>query len=287
MKISISFNKRLLIRALYLLSIAGAALLAMPTRAGAQLYVSQVQAGIVSEYNASTGALIKADFITGLSTPNALLLSGSDLLVANEAGSVGKYNASTGAAINQSFITGTNFEPIGLALSGTDLFVANISNDTVGKYNASTGAVIKVPFITKLPATSSIGLGVFGTTILFVAEEGQSKLDKYVISTGAAKVALTLKNPNPYGVAVLGSDLFVTSLSAGTISEYNVKTGAVIKASFITGLNFPTQIAILNDTLYVVNYGGGTVGEYNAKTGAVMNASLISGLTAPWGIAVQ
>ena len=109
----------------------------MPTRAGAQLYVSQVQAGIVSEYNASTGALIKADFITGLSTPNALLLSGSDLLVANEAGSVGKYNASTGAAINQSFITGTNFQPIGLALSGTDLFVANISNDTVGKYNAT------------------------------------------------------------------------------------------------------------------------------------------------------
>jgi hypothetical protein len=287
MKISISFNQGLLIRALCLVSITGAALLVMATRAGAQLYVSQVQAGIVSEYNASTGALIKADFIAGLSTPNALLLSASDLLVANEAGSVGKYNASTGAAINQSFITGTNFQPIGLALSGTDLFVANIYNETVGKYNVTTGAAIKVPFISKLAPTSSIGLGVFGTTILFVAEEGQSKLDKYLISTGAAKAALKLKNANPYGVAVLNDDLFVTSLSAGTISEYNVKTGAVIKASFISGLNFPTQIAILGDTLYVVNYAAGTVGKYNAKTGAVINASFISGLTAPWGIAVK
>jgi WD40 repeat protein len=286
MKISSIVNRRLLFRALSVFLIAGAGLLAVPKRADAQLYVTQVQAGTVGEYNATTGAVINASFITGLSAPNALLLSGSDLLVANESGSVGEYNASTGAAINQSFITGTNFQPIGLALSGTDLFVANIADETVGKYNVTTGATIKVPFISKLPATSSIGLGTFNT-LLFVAEEGQSKLPKYLISTGGAKGAVKLKDASPYGVAVSGSDLFVTSLSAGTISEYNAKTGAVIKASFITGLNLPTQIAILGSDLYVVNYGAGTVGEYNVKTGAVVNASLISGLTDPWGIAAQ
>jgi hypothetical protein len=284
MKIRIDF--RVLLRALYLMLIAGSALLAIPRCADAQLYVTQVQAGTVSEYNATTGALMNASFITGLSTPNALLLSGNNLLVANEAGSVGEYDATTGAAISQSFITGTNFEPIGLALSGADLFVANLSNATVGKYALKTGKAIKVDFVAKLPATSSIGLGTLGT-ILFVAEEGQTKLDKYTTGSGAKKGSVKLTDPSPYGVAFLSDTMFVTSLSAGTIDEYNGKTGKLIKASFITGLSFPTQIAVLSNTLYVVNYESGTVGEYDAKTGAVMNATFISGLTAPWGIAAK
>jgi hypothetical protein len=44
--------------------------------------------------------------------------------VGNDA--VGEYNATTGAAINPSFITGLN-GPYGLALSGNDLCVANVS----------------------------------------------------------------------------------------------------------------------------------------------------------------
>ena len=107
----------------------------------AQVYISLVGDGVVSEYDEVTGQLINANFITGLSQPNELVLSGEVLFVANRGGSVGKYDAKTGAAISQSFITGTNFQPVGLALSGDDLFVANEADGTVGKYNAQTGKV--------------------------------------------------------------------------------------------------------------------------------------------------
>ena len=50
-----------------------------------KLYVSQVLSGsgTVGEYNATTGAAINANFITGLSLPAKLVLSGNNLFVAN------------------------------------------------------------------------------------------------------------------------------------------------------------------------------------------------------------
>ena len=66
--------------------------------------------------DATTGTLINANFITGLSSPFGLALSGYNLFVANQPGlSVGKYDATTGTAINASFIAGLS-SPQGLAL---------------------------------------------------------------------------------------------------------------------------------------------------------------------------
>jgi hypothetical protein len=136
----------------------------MPRRADAQVYISLIADGVVSEYDEVTGQLINANFITGLSGPNELVLSGDILFVANQDGSAGKYDARTGAATTQSFITGTNFEPVGLALSGANfitglgypyqlavlgdkLFVTDGGAPAVGEYDARTGAVINATFI--------------------------------------------------------------------------------------------------------------------------------------------
>jgi hypothetical protein len=82
-----------------LILIAVTAVWAIPRNACAQLYIAQQGAGersgVVREYDASTGAVINARFITGLQQPVALALSDDDLFVANMGGSVGKYNAAT------------------------------------------------------------------------------------------------------------------------------------------------------------------------------------------------
>jgi hypothetical protein len=54
-----------------------------------------------------------------------------------DAGFVGEFDGTTGAAINANLITGL-YGPVGLALSGNTLFVANYLDGTVGAYNAST-----------------------------------------------------------------------------------------------------------------------------------------------------
>jgi len=72
MKTSITSNFRPLLRAFYPFVIAIAVLWAMPRNAHAQLYVTQRGAGIVGEYDATTGFAINANFITGLNGPIGL-----------------------------------------------------------------------------------------------------------------------------------------------------------------------------------------------------------------------
>src|SRR5271166_6737806 len=132
-------------RALSMLLVGMAALWAIPRSARGQIYVSN---GFdrVGKYDATTGAAINANFITGLSQPTGLALSGNNLFVADYSNnSVGKYDATTGATINADFITGLQ-SPLALASSGNILFVAY--DRTVGKYDATTGAAINANFIT-------------------------------------------------------------------------------------------------------------------------------------------
>ena len=111
MKTNIASIWRPCLRAFGSFVIAGVALLAMPGKSGAQqLYVTNMPggAGVVSEYNAETGEMIKAKFITGLTLPFGLVVKDNWLFVVDETGFVGKYNASTGKAINAGLISGLN-----------------------------------------------------------------------------------------------------------------------------------------------------------------------------------
>ena len=77
----------------------------------------------IGKYDATTGAVIKADFITGLGEVGGLAVFGSEekavLFVTDRnedgGGTVGEYDANTGFTINRHFITGLDF-PTGIAV---------------------------------------------------------------------------------------------------------------------------------------------------------------------------
>ena len=113
----------------------------MPRNAHAQsLYVSHIPA--LSEYNAITGELIDANFITGVD-PFALVVDESEqyLFVGRYPGSVGKYEPTTERPININFITGLN-RPSAFALLGDKLFVVDETRGTVDVYDTGAGKVI-------------------------------------------------------------------------------------------------------------------------------------------------
>ncbi len=68
---------------------------------------------------------------------------------------------------------------------------------------------------------------------------------------------------------------------AGEVSEYNAATGALVNASFVSGLGDPLGIAVSGNDLYVTDETKGTIGEYDATTAAAINASLVSALPIP------
>ena len=122
---------------------------------------------------------------------------------------------------------------------------------------------------------------------LFVTNFGNGKIGAYTTSGAVVNASLVSGLSQPVGIAVSGSNIYVTEKFNGTIGAYNTTSGAVVNANLVSGLNNPSGIAVSGSNIYVVNEQNGTIGAYNTTSGAVVNANLVSGLNNPSGIAVS
>jgi hypothetical protein len=201
-----------------------------------------------------------------------------------------------GTMVNASLITGLN-EPSGIAVSGSNLFVANISTGTVGEYTTG-GAMVNPSLITGLHFPQAIA--VSGSN-LFVPDSGSGtagtgKVAEYTTSGAVLNTSLITGLNYPVSIAVSGGNLFVVNggtlnvnganfvPGTGSIGEYTT-SGATVNASLISGLTNPSSIAVPGANLFFPNYTGGTIGEYTTA-GAMVDTSLVSGLNSPAGIVV-
>jgi hypothetical protein len=90
------------------------------------------------------------------------------------------------ATVNASLISGLN-EPIGIAVSGSDLFVANYyGGGTVDEYTTA-GATVNAALLSGLSSPS--GIAVSGSD-LFVANAGNDTIGEYTTSWALVNAAL-------------------------------------------------------------------------------------------------
>jgi len=176
----------------------------------------------VGAYNATTGAVINASFITGLgldSTPAGLALSGNNLLVADSFDHVQEYNATTGAAINTSFITMPGV--VAILLSGNTLYAASASNGgLISEYNATTGTAINANFIVN--GGGNVGLALSGND-LFVSRSNAT-VNEYNATTGALITGnfipplATATNANGIAVAPIPEPSVWSMIALGSVA---------------------------------------------------------------------
>ena len=291
MKTMITSNSRPLCRALCTLLLGITVLWVMPVSARAQLYVSQLgngsnNNGSVGEYDAA-GHAINASFITGLTDPNGLALSGDNLklfVAITGTNTVAEYDATMGT-FNTNLITPGLNEPVGLALSGDDLFVTSFLGGTVGEYNFTAKAFI-ANFITGL--NHPWGLALSGNNLFVANNSGGTAgtVGKYDATTGhAISTFIPITGVGSgFGLALSGNNLFVANASSGTVGEYDATTGDLINPNFITNVPGASALALSGKNLWMA-YSGTTVGEYDI-TRQTFNANFITGLTEPVGLAV-
>ena len=280
-------TKRPLLR-LPLIFASGLLLLHYPVTASAQyLYVANTN--YIGLYDATTGAAINTNFISGLHYAQGMAVLGTNLFVANgDTLSIAEYNAFTGAVITTNFISWSFFtgnQPYGLAFSGTNLLVASTAG-YIGEYNSTTGAAINTNFITGLYQPKDITIS--GNNLYVTDWNGTfSRVAEYDATTGAPiNTNLTGRLYLPTGIAVTGTNLYVATSSSNKVSEFNATTGATISSTFISGLNQPQNLASLGTNLFVANYGSKSIAEYNAITGALISSNFITGLNSPLAMLV-
>jgi len=282
--------------------------------AHAQLYLSHagtlspVGNDTVSEYNSINGSLIKANLITGLNDPEAIVFSDNNLFVTTNISlplafpfiEVGEFDAAMGTAINDtqtSSVTTTNgTATVTFVRPFSQIPTVNLSNfmpvvvvnpppATPPSPVATVNSVTTTGFVVNVVDTST-GLPADGTAS-WTAVGG----------TGGIMVPAPLVSSWPV-IAVSGNNLFL-GLTAngtlggtanGTIGEYDITTGKAINANLITGLSWfdVTAITVSGNNLFVAHIGPPpTIDEYDATTGSLIKAGFILPVESPWSLAVS
>jgi PKD domain len=303
MKIIFRSNLRRLRRSLCTVLIGIAALWVMPGSAQAQqvLLVSQGSGGLngsVNAYDANTGALIKANFISGFTSPSAMLVSGNTLYVASgevNGGFINTYNPTTGTLITPNFIVNTGLfgqinGAVGIGVANNTLYVANSFAATITTYDAGSGMPIGAPLIYgggNSPELRPSGLVIFGNSF-FVSNNDSSGgwIGKYDLS-GATINDHFISTPGipAYRLAISGTHLFVSTGVVGSVEEYDANSGLPVNPnnpSFVSGLQYVYGIAISGTTLYVAQDSGRPDGQsvistYDVNSGALLNANFVPG----------
>lgn len=110
---------------------------------------------------------------------------------------------------------------------------------------------------------------------IFVTYPNDSTVGAYTTSGSTISASYITGFNTPEGIAVSGTDVFVSDFGTGTIGEYTT-SGQTVNATLITGLYRPFGIAISGTCLYVAN-DQATLAEYSTS-GALVNATLVPAL---------
>lgn len=246
----------------------------------AQLFVTDQNNGTVGEY--TTSGQTNTNALINLSFPSGIAVSGNTLFVASASGTIGSYTTA-GLTNNSALVSGLSFPELGVAVSGTNLYVATAGDGNLGSYSTS-GATINATFITGL--SEPLGQIAVSGTNLYVIDYGNNRISLYSTSGTALNLNFITGLNEPLGLTLWGTNIYVANAGANTIGLYST-SGTVLNTALISsGLNEPSGITTDGTNLYVANFNGGTVGAYTLA-GATVNTSLIKGFSAPYGIVWQ
>ena len=242
----------------------------------ASLYVGcQGGTGGWQQWDTQTGQLVLGSSIGGIGL--SVVTSGS-LVYNTDLSGIIRLSSTDGSFINQNFITPSN-SGYGLAISGNVLYSVG-GNGLVSSWDATTGASINASFISGL--NSPYAMLVSGNS-LFVGDAGG--ISQWDAATGQVINRSFMTAFSPIGIAVSGNRLFASNYGSDAVGVFDLATGSVIDANFITGVPTPKGLAVDGSTLYVASCDTGSyIGTYDVNTGAAINSQYMQIYGSPSGL---
>jgi len=266
------------------------------TTVGPDLFVAN-RSGSLSEVRASNGVAIRtiSGPKFGFVHPVALAASGSTVLVLNAGqpsatpavpGSISEIDAQTGKLLRK--VSGSSFafdDPIALAVSGPDAYIADVASNSVTEIDTASGALVRV--IAGQGLNTPDGITVADGHV-WVADAGSNAATDIDQSTGAVLATVTdsdaaygfgrpsvaiASDGNVFIATPFGTSPMVTKLSAttGTPSWYMCNTNGPYYFSLLSAF------AVSGDHLWVASQSGANSKTPGAKTGSLTELNTGSG----------
>ncbi len=266
------------------------------TSVGPDLFVAN-GSGSLSEVRAGNGAAIRtiSGPKFGFLHPIALAVSGNTVLELNAgrpsatpavAGSITEIDARTGQLLRK--VSGSSFafdDPIALAVSGPDAYIADVANNSVTEIDITSGALVRV--VAGQGLNTPDGITVADGHV-WVADAGSNAATDIDQSTGAVLATVT-DSDGQYGfgrpsVAIQsGGNVFIASPfgTSPMVTKLSATTGT--PSWFMCNTNGPYYFSLLSafavsgDHLWVASQSGANSKTPGAKTGSLTELNTGSG----------
>jgi hypothetical protein len=183
---------------------------------GGDIFVLDEYDGYVGEYTMS-GATVNASLITGLGSQDvySMAVSGGDIYLGFKSqtdlanGMISEYT--TGGAVVNASLIGNISAPVGLAVSGTDLFVDDLGSGNISEYTTD-GETVSNPLFSD---GYGYGLAVSGTDIFVEQPTTSAAVGVYSTSgTLVNSIAMSF-TPNFIAVDAVPEPFTITELMCG------------------------------------------------------------------------
>ncbi len=226
-----------------------------------------ISSGMVTTIAGAAGSSGSADGIgsaAGFNNPRGITTDGKNLYVVDSGnGTIRKILISTGAVTTIAGTPGTSGSadgvgaaarfnsPWGITTDGTNLFVADEHNNTIRKIEISTGTVTTIAGTVNISGFADgigsaalfnlpVGVTTDGTN-LYVTDEKNCTIRKIEISTGTVTtiagaagssgdtdgVGTAARFQSPWGIGLVGANLYVADSGNDTIREIEIPNGTV------------------------------------------------------------
>jgi predicted permease len=261
----------------------------------------------------ATGALAEFNFPLGITTDGANLYVADQgnhrirkIAIATGAVTTVAGDGTPGFADNATGTLAEFNEPEGITTDGTNLYVVDTFNHRIRKIAIATGAVTTVAgngiaaFLDNATGTMAEFNFPFGITTdgsnLYVADEGNERIRKIVIATGAVTTIAGDGNASfadnadgtmaefnePAGITTDGTNLYVADENNHRIRKIVIATGAVTTVAgdgtpgfadnpngALAEFNIPIGMTTDGTNLYVADQGNQRIRKIAIATGAV------------------
>jgi DNA-binding beta-propeller fold protein YncE len=257
-------------------------------RGGFAVYVTNLNAGTVSEIDSTTGAITLTFGMSNLSNPRGIVFGPNGNLFVNDISTNSVQEFTAGGTPVTTFVPklpNGPTQPYGMVFSGGNLFVSSFATNNVLEYNGTTGALIG-PFAAVRGPT---GLITDSSGNIFVASSTGNAVNEYSATGTLLRTFLGGGLTAPSGLAIANGILFVADGLPGsnTITEFNAATGATVGMITDSHISGPGGLAIGPDgNLYVASTGNNAVDVFNSTTGAFVSSFTPAGLNVPVYLAI-
>lgn len=161
--------------------------------------------------------------VTGLDKPEALVLDGNDLYIA-EYGShkISKIDIAATSPTPTDVVTGLN-RPRGIVLNGNDLYIAEFSGNKISKIDITATTPTPTDVVTGLSNPYTI---LLNGNDLYIAEFGAHKISKIDITatTPTPTDIVTGLVGSPRGMIIKENDLYIAKYDGNKITKFTLPT---------------------------------------------------------------